>query len=215
MVDHRRHGKNIMKPAKGAQNAEAARQALTRDADGTLRVRMDVLRAPENVYDSDAVAVGFRNGTVSFFFGKADVSGGRLRSRLEVRYPLEAFRDHFLGNSREFHEALRRDLELGVIKTTPYQPIDVLGLSADKEHSLWANFDYLARTGTQASLDFFHLPPGDVVRISKTGSLQGVEIVPAVRVFTTVGELMRLLETAVGLEQEVSAYAPERFGELK
>ena len=63
-------------------------------------------------------------------------------------------------------------------------------LSADKDHSEWANFDFMGYSGTEAAMDFFHLPPGDIARFGKTGVAANLVLEPILRVQLGVGQLL-------------------------
>lgn len=195
---NKRHGENVLRPSKdGKVSHVQAEQPLSRDIDGSLRVRMDLLNPPQNVYDADGASLTLRHGTVSFLFGKADpINETRLRTRLEVRYPVEAFADHFILNSREFHSALVQQMETAEVPVLQHTPLEPATMPAEREHSLWANFDFIARTGSQASIDFFHLPPADIARFVKNDSVSGLRIEPVLRVLTTVDVLRSLLDAA-------------------
>ena len=66
-------------------------------------------------------------------------------------------------------------------------------LRADKEHSDWANFISFAHHGTQASLDFFRLPPAGMARFATGSGAEGLIVDGILRVHTTTGELCTLL----------------------
>ncbi len=162
-------------------------------SNGGFKVDASELHAPTDVYDADYAWVTQRNGAVSFFFAKGQVDDSEtLRTRLEVRYPFEGFVHHFWRNSREFHKAVRErrapDWGRGDIDPSRWK--------SEKDHSVWANLDYLARSGSQASMDFYELPPWNAVQFNKAQDLSRLRIVPVVRIVLTTDELCRLLDAS-------------------
>ncbi len=139
----------------------------------------------------------------SLFFGKVDLDDERqLRSRLQIKYPAEAFCRHFWANSRDFHAALKTHAA-----KLPEDPdrnrVTPERLTCPRDHSEWVNFDYIARTGTQASLDFFHLAPAGIARFADGKGSGGLAVTPVVRILTTVGELCRLLDACELVVNEI------------
>ena len=115
-----------------------------------------------------------------------------------------------MKNSSKFREKLRE-------ATSKMQPdlsrpeADYRSLPTDRAHSEWVNFDHMARSGTQASLDFYHLSPVGLARyVQKQGS-DGLQMIPRVRVLTTMRELLRLLDSAQHLAREIEPTLPEEL----
>jgi hypothetical protein len=179
----------------------------------SIKIDMGKLPTPQNVYDADYAWIEHHPGNASLFFAKRN-SGeeGTLRTRLEVRYPVENLVGHFWRNSREFHQKMKEFSDLW-----PADP-ERLGVSPSsmktlKEHSEWANFETMAHAGTEAVVDFFSLPPLGLARFAKGQGSEGLVLIPVVRVQTTVFELTRLLDTAGAVVQEIESYLPERLME--
>jgi hypothetical protein len=186
--------------------------AVRVDADGTIRIQMSKLRPPQNLYDADYAWATRRQGAVvSLFFAKGFPSkkgggDGTLRSRLELRYPYEPFMNHFWPNSRRFHEGLRAYLADHPLE---HEGLDnAPELSADRDHSEWVNFDYLAHSGSQASLDFFHIAPSAIARFVQGQGSRDLEFTPVVRVHTTTFQLCRLLDSCEPIARELEAGMP-------
>jgi hypothetical protein len=72
-----------------------------------LKIHWAKLPTPDRIYDADFAWIKVRHGMVSLFFGKQDLdTENTLRTRLEVRYPIEKFVNHTWRNCRDFHQAL-------------------------------------------------------------------------------------------------------------
>lgn len=171
-------------------------------ADGSILIESAGLETPANVYDADFAWVERRFEAISIFFAKADRdTAEKLRSRLEIRYPLEAFYRHFWKNSREFHDSLKKNQ--GIPPNDPLRE----GLNPEKwpstkDHSEWVNFDVISRTGSQACFDFFHLSPSGIARFAKGQGTAGLTVAPIVRVLTTTNELYRLMNVSQSVVEQ-------------
>ena len=174
----------------------------------SIDINVDHLPPPTKVYDADVAWVEHFPGDVRLFFGKyAKPNLQRFRSRVEVRYPAEAFYGHFWGHSREFHESLLNQTQPPVREGQP--PRDELcQLVSDKDYSEWANFDIMAHTGTEATVEFFHLPTIALTRFIRTGKIAALEVEPAVRVQMTTSELLALLDHCRGAIESIKRHLP-------
>jgi hypothetical protein len=148
-------------------------------------------------------------GFVSIFFGKQSLDDpDKLESRLELKYPPEAFIQHFWKNSREFDEGLRT-----AVAKWPSDPLlapkDGGAMTAVKSHSEWVNFDVLARSGSHASIDFYHLSPLSISQLAKGVHSENLDLVPIVRVLTTIHEMARTMQAAEPVVAEVKRYLPQ------
>ena len=75
----------------------------------SIAIDVSRLAPPQNIYDADCAGVEHRRGDVRLFFGKLKLPRrDQLRSRIEIRYPVETFYKHLWQNSRGFHERLRQ-----------------------------------------------------------------------------------------------------------
>jgi hypothetical protein len=178
--------------------------AVSVDAEGDVIVSSADLPIPSNIYDADYAWPQIRNGAVSLFFAKAsagDDSG--LRSRLEVRLPMESFIRHFWQSSREFHAQVRTLVQQAGWRIKDREHPKPEKLRPKNEHSVWANLDSMSRHGTAASIDFYHLAPDALVRFSRTRDLTKVTLEPIVRVLTTLSEALSLLDESAKIAEEV------------
>ena len=191
----------------GALSVDVSRQLVTID--------MSKLPLQQNIYDADLAWIEHRPGDVRVLFGKLKRPNlDALRTRVEIRYPVEAFYKHLWENSRDLHKSLRsyaeqwpQDEEHGRLRPDE--------MEAEKEHSEWANFDYIAHSGTEAVIDFFRLSPGGMARFMQTESATDLELVAALRVQLAVGALLKLLDRCDEVASEVESYLPAKLREEK
>lgn len=173
-----------------------------------LRVRWQHLREPQRVYEADFAWLTVRHGAVSLFFGKEDVNEpGKLRSRLEIRYPVEKFCHHLWDNSRDFHERLKKSPAWPA--NADRRGVEPETWKAQKDHSERANFEYMANYGSEASIDFYYLVPQGVARLAGGFGGDGLKMDPVVRVQLTAQELLHLLDQAEPLATTLAAGLPD------
>ncbi len=198
----------MQKKSSGLAKHSPAVFSLVSEAPGerTLTVNTAGAGAPSDVYVADVAWPEVRRSAVSLFFAKEGSEPGRLHSRLEVRYSIEAFTKHLWTNSRELHAAMR--VRAQSRSHLPDLSGDRLGrgLPANKEHSVWANFETIARVGSEAYFEFFHLSPKDVAAFNQTGEIHKLRLKPVVAVLTTSDELYRLLEESAPLVQMLEPF---------
>lgn len=180
-------------------------------ADG-LKIHWAKLPAPDRIYEADFAWITVRHGAVSLFFGKQDLdTENTLRTRLEVRCPIEKFVNHLWKNSRDFHQALRK------LPDWPPNPerenLAPEKWKALKDHSESANFEYIARFGSEAVLDFYYVPPSGIARLAQGMGGAGLRVDPVVRVQTTQREVLRLLNAAEPVAAELASQLPEELRE--
>jgi len=179
-----------------------APEYISFDADGSISIDASKLEVPSVVYDADHAWLRLRNGAISLFFAKSFSQRDFHQTRLELRYAPELFFCHFWLNSRGFHERLAEyvrplPLDAEIRETDPAE------WQADRDHSMWVNMDVLAHSGTEASLDFFHLSPSALVFYRQSGLPEHIKLVPRVRVITTSYELLKLLDQAAELAPRI------------
>ena len=176
--------------------------------DRSVSIDVSKLAPPQRTYDADLASLEHREGDVRLFFGKLRLpKRSTLATRVEIRYPIEFFYNHLWKNSRAFHEGLR-ERAASVIVSRSSDQRQLHELSADKDHSEWANFDFMGYSGTEAAMDFFHLPPGDIARFGKTGVAANLVLEPILRVQLGVGQLLGLLDACADTIPEIEKYLP-------
>ena len=177
---------------------------ITIGIDGSVRINTAKLHSPRNVYDADiAWVVRRRPEFVSLFFAKENVSQpGRLRTRVEIKYPIEPFFHHLWKNSRDFDAAIRKD-------KFPFNPApdvsELMRRDAEKDHSEWANFEIIARSGVHACLDFYLLSPSGIARLAMGGGSDWLEATGVLRVYTTTTELRHLFDEGESIASAVES----------
>ena len=148
---------------------------------------------------------------MSFFFGKQELDEpGTLRSRLEIKYPPEAFIRQFWYNSRNFHAKLR-GLDLPVLLNDRQARISAApqGMKATADHAERANFEYMCRVGSEGVIDFYYMIPVGIARLAGGFGRERLHLAPVVRIQLTVGEMLYLLDTAEPMVEQLKTAIPE------
>jgi hypothetical protein len=187
----------------GIGDSQATMDPISLGIDRSIRIDLSRLRTPTNVYDADFAWIKHRPGAISFFFGKRSFTAKEsLRTRLELRYPVENLVHHFWQNSRDFHARLDsfvskwpKDVERDSLVPEEW--------NAERDHSEWANFETISHAGTEASLDFYLLPAFGIAQFMKGAGSSQLTIMPVVRVQMTAFELGRLLNSVGEIASEI------------
>jgi hypothetical protein len=196
------------RPAE-ATDLQIVEDPITIGPDRKINIDAMKLQTPSNVYDADFAWIVHRPGAVSLFFAKRSIGEkNALRTRLELRYPPENLVHHLWQNSRDFHDRLRKFIAKWP-KDEERDQQDPTTWKAEKDHSEWANFETMVHAGTEASLDFYLLPPWGLAQFSKGRGSSQLRVVPIVRVQMTVFELGRLLDSAAEVVTNIEAYLPK------
>lgn len=183
----------------GLAHTPGMHPAISVDGSGDIRISSDLLELPSRAYDADIAGAVHRDRTVSLFFAKRSLNqADHLRTRLEVRMGEDVFLRHLWENSRAFHERLRKYLELD---TVPVEHPE--RMSADADHSDWANVCSLAHTGNQGVLDFYNLSPSGLARYIGNRMTSGLQVSPVVRIQTSSITLLSLLDACIPLAETI------------
>ena len=178
-------------------------------ADKTIHVNVGLLAPPPRSYDADMASVKRQHGYVALYFGQLEEGQqNRLRSRLKLKYTNEMFVHHYWKHSREFHNDLRKQIIRWKEDPLRVKPMDLSTLRAEREHSEWVNFDYISRSSSQASFDFYHMPPSAVAKFAKGQGSSELALTPVVRVLTTVHVLLDMLNACEPVVDEVRPLLP-------
>jgi hypothetical protein len=185
---------------KNKHKAPTARPAIPRLSVEPEGVRVDISQfpPPTRTYDADVAWVTVRYGAVSLFFAKTEPYAQRLRTRLEIRYPIESLRAQFVENtSGEFFEKLCTFLTRHALAWPAIDRLNAFNPSewpAERDHSEWVNYEYLAHSGSIAVLDFYRLDPTGVpIQASGKGSSR-LTLEPVIRILTTADVMRRVIE---------------------
>jgi hypothetical protein len=202
--------RQLVRAAGAGSSLERLPDPISIGPDGSLAIDVAKLGTPQDLYDADYAWPKRRGGAVSLFFGKANLDEPtKLRTRLELRYPIETFFHHLWNNSRDFHARIKEFLSRRP-RDKDRDKLDPAKMKADRDHSDWVNIDYLAHTGTEAALDFFQLSPGGLAMFAQGKGASRLVMTPKVRVQTATEELCRLLDACEPIAQEVKEEL-ERF----
>jgi hypothetical protein len=215
--DHRRSLKrdsqgraliHVTSGTSGSADLRPGNDAITIGVDNSINIDLMKLQAPNNVYDADyAWIVHRRPGNISLFFGKRDIgSEDTLRTRLELRYPPENLVQHWKILA-EFYERVQKFIEKWPIDDlrNKQQPEE---WKSERDHSEWANFETIAHTGTQSSIDFYSLAPYGVAQFRRGLGSSQLMVTPIARVQMTTFELARLLNSIAETVAEIEGYLP-------
>jgi hypothetical protein len=212
---HRRRpsaGKGFEKAAPAKGLAELGGLQVN-PVDHSASVDLKRLEAPSQVYDADFAWVEHRPGRVSLFFGKRGASQDNvLASRLEIRYPAESIPTSFWKNSVEFFDRLRLYVERWPASARERDETNEIARrwGAVRTHSDWANFTYMAHSGTEASIDFYHLSAAARARFSNFDDLLHMKLRPVARVQMTIFTLGQLVDALEPVVAEIDSYRPRR-----
>ena len=174
-----------------------------------ILINSSKLSSPPRMYDADVAWIEHQPGIpVSLFFGKVDRDQKeRLKSRLQIKIPPEDFVRHFWRNSREFEKTVTT-IRAALPADSWRDAIAPERWTTKREHSEWANFDYMAVVGTQAAIDLYNVAVGGVARYSRGQGTAGLELHAIVRIQLTVFELTRLLRACAPVVGMIESYMP-------
>jgi hypothetical protein len=210
--EQRRAVSQLQRKDAGVGVVRIVEDPITVGLDRSINIDLSKLEAPTNLYDADIAWIKHEIGRVSLFFAKRSVSTtGELRTRLELRYPPENLVHHFWRNSRDFHAGLRQFVERWP-KDVQGPAVDANSIAAQRDHSEWVNFEAMSHAGTEATIDFYQLPPPGIARFAQGLGSSQLKIVPIVRVQMTTFELVHLLDAAATVVAEVERYLPPLVG---
>ena len=209
MVSKRSRALVKIKPG-GAVGKSVRRGALMIGVtERSIQIDGSRLEPPRDIYRAHLAWVEHSPGSMCLLFATRDRDDPkRLKTRLELAYPVECFLRHFWKNSREFHERLTKFAEPWPSdpKRNEMRPET---MSSVKDHAQIVNFDSIAHSGTEASIDFFHLPPSAVARYARNQATSGLELVPIVQIQLTTFELLQLLDSCRPVAEAIAAYLPQ------
>lgn len=173
-----------------------------------ISVDTSKLEAPSNLYDADAAWIRYRTGDVSIFFGKRDpLDSATLLTRIEVRYPVEAFLNTFVDQSVEFAKVLAKYCQRWPSLSNAIDD-SAASMRAQKSHSAWASYTHMAYSGSEASIDFYHLSVASIARYSKLRDTAGLLLRPVMRVQLSTFDLYQLLMQGESVAEKIRKDAP-------
>ncbi len=176
--------------------------------DKSIGIDSDKLEAPPVLYDADVAWIEHRTGSLSIYFGKVSRGAERLQSRLEIRYPPEDFLLTFWGNSLDYHARLNEYVMNWAPEARTRKP-SAATWQTEKSHSEWVSLSAASHSGTEASIDFYHLSTSALARYARTQNTEGLKVRGVVRVMISTFDLWNLIEDARPLVPQIQATLPE------
>lgn len=141
---------------------------------------------PDRAYFADYCDVQKGRVGYSLLFGKLEIEGTALRTKIEITFPKEMFLRLLWGTSRGIHEILGK---LPLQKLEPIKP----NLNTDKVQTFRANNLFMGIWGEDAVLDFYYMSPKAIGELN-LGSKIEAELDPVIRVAMDTALLYEFLE---------------------
>lgn len=184
---------------------------ITTNPDGSQSVeaRLDLLPPATDSYLADWFQSSRDERTCIFTFGKRSVRPEHLVTVLSLHLPLSQMKplaETFVGKNREvtFLDQLERFVAERKLRQGGHLGAEKCVDPTTKEHSLAANFAVVGYNDADASLSFYRMPPVvDMRKIADT--LSHVQILPVVRVDTTVGILLEFVRSVRQFAEDSAA----------
>jgi hypothetical protein len=186
---------------------------LVLNGDGTVSVDPTRLEVPQNLYVAKHAWVEPAEDAISLFFAQsAPNASGNLLSCVEVEYQLERFHSQLWEPSREFHERLRANVSRLPAVKGRRETTDVAAVrtkEAEQYAFVAANYSFFVQSGSQATLDFYLLPPNSAFLYEKTKDLSRLVFEPKVRVHLSAHELLRLMDACAPFAEDLGQQSTE------
>ena len=154
-----------------------------------MEIGIDYAKAevPERFYYADYCDVQKARGGYSLLFGKLEPGTQKLRTKIEVAYPVEMFRLQLWGNSRDFHAIVRT--AAGKVDFPPIEQVE----DTDKVQSFRSNNVFMASWGEESVLDFYYISPRDIHYVRHQQARE-IALEPVVRVVLPTALMFEFLE---------------------
>ncbi len=179
---------------------------LLQRGDGTYELDLGRLPLPHDIYTANSGWIVRDESWVTFGFGNKKYGENALRTRLEIRMPLEAFHAMW-KNTAEFFVKLRSSVTQNTyMQHAPAN--DAKSWLTEKDHVMVATVCVMMHGGTSAEMDFFEIPAPSLLAAGRTRNLSSVEVRPVVRVALPTGILVQQLEECAKIDKEISAFFP-------
>jgi hypothetical protein len=163
---------------------------LVHASPGLTTVEMSVdyrgVDAPNRAYFADYCDVQKGRISYSLVFGKLEIGGSVLRTKIEVTFPRELFLRLLWGTSRGIHEILAK---LPLQKLEPIKP----NLNTDKVQTFRANNLFMGMWGEDAVLDFYYMSPKAMGELNLQPKVEA-DLEPIIRVAMDTALLYEFLE---------------------
>lgn len=131
--------------------------------------------APDRAYYADYCDVVKARSGYSFYFGKLIPGTIDLRTKVEIAFPSDMFREQLWRSSRGLHETARRIWEKSPLENLPG------ARDTDKVQTFRANNVFMAMLGQESLFDFYYIAPSEV-HFVRTGQRAQVHLEPVIRI---------------------------------
>jgi len=173
-----------------------------------VRLAIDYNEAPvpEHFYVADYAYVANLETDVLLVFGKRERSEApqdKLRSKVEVFFPVLFFVTQLWKSSRDFHLTLRKSVE-DQHYSTPVAPSS--DVAAEKVQTLYSNNALIVQSSGEAMIDFFYISPRDLYL--RTRKNQEIKLEGVVRIVLAAPLLLSLLDACVPIVEALKARFP-------
>lgn len=189
----KKHGLGIPRALEVSSTGPVTMRIVEAPGEGENRLHMELgidyskADVPERFYYADYCDVqGARSG-YSLIFGKLNPGTSRLRTKVDVTFPEEMFRLQLWGNSRDFHQGIRR-----IAEKVDFPPVERVE-DTDKVQSFRSNNVFMGMWGEESVMDFYYLSPRDIHFVRKRQKHE-VALEPVIRVVLPTALLFEFLE---------------------
>ena len=161
---------------------------------------------------------------MSIYFGKESFAGGsagKLRSLVEIRMSPDRFVNFWQSTQNGFETDTAAIVAQWISVQAPPPPsLEQVEVANDRVHSDWASVAQIARTGGMASIDFYYVPPREVLRAQGVRQIElrgyatggGDDEVRKLALVRTLAVRMYLIDQGVKARIEVAAQAASAKG---
>ena len=163
-----------------------------------LAINYEEAPVPQHYYVADWFDVAARDLDVIISFGNLD--RGRLRSKIEIVFPVFYFVKQLWNSSRDFHVTLRNFVAAWNLQSAK---VDTADLAGDKFQVLKANNVVMILSGPETLMDFFYISPKDLWSKPRKGEPLDLEAV--VRIMLAPTLLLGFLDACEPICRELSA----------
>jgi len=195
----------LVAPRGKAESSRPGLPEYLRAHGNGFQIDLGKLPLPTNSYVANVGWVVKEGTTVGVFFGNLDRDEpGRLKTRVELRFPQEAFLN-FWENSEEFFQGLKslRTRLPALLWADATERNGFATMKAEKDHVVSASIGVLTNSGSLAEADFYDLPATDIFLSQKLNDLRRLEITPVLRIYSTTGVVGTILEASQPIADQI------------
>ena len=192
---------------KGPVRYIVHRSGQPNSSEVSISVDYTEVPVPQLYYVADFFEVHDLGTSVLLVFGKRDgPQTSRLRTKLEVYFPINLFVAQLWASSRVFHKSLQEELAQQDLASPSLPSIGDDG--AEKVQTIQANNVLIARTGWEAVLDFYILSAREIAL--KTRKKKPVALEPLARInFISLTLLLEFLNECDRVAEPLATKFPQ------